>query len=85
MFYVDGVPRQNLVSLKTGKRYFFRGPIEGEDYVRAARELERDDTPAPEPEPEPVQIVPPKPRPFPQGSHLRMQLDEMKLEQMRKQ
>ncbi|HEY4720717.1 MAG TPA: hypothetical protein VII92_02630 [Anaerolineae bacterium] len=83
MFYVSDQPGgQHLVSIKTGKRYYFRGPIEGDDYVRAARELERDDTP-PEPAPEPVRIVPVKPRPFDHGAQTRIQLDEMKLQQMR--
>jgi hypothetical protein len=84
MFYVDDVPRQNLVSLKTGKRYFFRGRIEGDDFVRAAREIERDDAPEPEPEPEPVQIVPPRSRPIDMGSEARATLDEIKLKEMRR-
>jgi hypothetical protein len=85
MFYVDSAGQsQWLVSIKTGKRYYFKGPIEGEDWQRAARQLESDDTPPPEPEPEPVQLVKPKPRLMDFGSQARMQLDEMRLEERRK-
>jgi hypothetical protein len=85
MYYVNGSPRPHFVSLKTGKQYFYREGT-GEDRNRALAELERDDTPAPEPEPEPVTIVHgSQRRPIDDyGAKVRMQLDEIKLDEMRK-
>ena len=83
MYYEHDKPRPHFVSLRTGKQYFYREGT-GEDRLRALRELERDDAPAPELTPEPITIVPPRPRPFDQGASVRMLLDEMKIEEMRK-
>jgi hypothetical protein len=82
MFYVDDSPNSlgvGLVSVKTSKRYPFRGPVGGEDYLRAAREVEFDEAPAPEPESEQVQIAPIPPRPMDFGAQVRIELDEMKV------
>jgi hypothetical protein len=80
MFYVSEHPGgQHLVSIKTGKRYYFKGAVQGEDWQRAAKLLEADDTPPPEPEPEPVKVAPVKSRPMDYGSQVRINLDEMKL------
>lgn len=80
MFYADSAgSRQWLVSLKTGKQYPFKGFIEGEDWQRAAKQIERDDAPEPEPESEPIQIVPPRPRPLDADALVRITADEMKV------
>jgi hypothetical protein len=83
MFYESGDPRPHLVSLRTGKQYFYREGT-GEDRLRALKELERDDTPAPAKEPEPIAVAPPQPRPFDHGASVRMQLDEIRLHEKRK-
>jgi hypothetical protein len=84
MFYLATLPRPHYVSILTGEQYFFATGDNGADQLRALKQLERDDTPAPEPTPPPVQIVQPTARPLDMAAQTRMQLDEMKLEQLRR-
>ncbi len=85
MYYVDDSgAKPCYVSLRTSKKYFFRD-YNGEDQLRALKQLEADDTPAPEPEPQPVTIVyAPQRQTINMGEQARAQLDEMRLQQLRK-
>ncbi len=83
MFYADDKPRPHLVSIKTGKKYFYREGT-GEDRLRVLKQLETDDTPAPEPESEPVQVVPVRSRPMDADALIRITSDEMKLQSSKK-
>jgi len=81
MYWLNDNGPPHYVSIRTGKKYFFREDGQGHDRQRALKQLERDDTPAPEPEPEPVRVVPVRPRPMDFGAQARIQLDEMRSKQ----
>jgi hypothetical protein len=83
MYYVDDKPQPHYVSIATGKHYPFK-LYDSDDKLRALKQLEADDTPSSEPRSKPELPEPTFQGAFHPAMQVRIQLDEMRLQQLRK-